>query len=73
MAIGINTRNRDLESVLQSMLDRIESLERAQSLRVGPIGGALSSSQGFTISVDIATGKLKVTSDAGTVTFLALP
>ncbi len=73
MATGFNQRDRDLISALNSLLDRIQKLENPQSFHIGPIGGNLSTSQGYMISVDVATGKLIATSDAGTVTVLALP
>lgn len=73
MAAGINSRDVDLAQVLTSMLDRLAKLERPQSFHLGPVGGMLSASQGYTVSIDVATGNLIATSDAGTVTILATP
>lgn len=73
MAAGINSRDRNLANVLQSILDAIEKLKRPRSMHIGGIGGVIGANMGYTISVDDGTGKLIATSDAGTVTVIALP
>ncbi len=74
IATGFNQRDTTLIDVLNSLLDRIQKLENPQSFHIGPIGGNLSASQGYMVSVDPSNGNLIATSDSGTsVTILATP
>lgn len=69
MALAINARDRNLISVIQSLLDRIRKLERPVTLRLGGIGGQINGN-GFTLALD-ANGNLLATSDSGCSTVLA--
>src|SRR5690348_14189454 len=72
MANGINARNLRTElHIIAILIDRIKRLERPNSIHIGGVGGAIGG-VGYTLSVD-ASGQLVATSDAGTVTVLALP
>lgn len=73
IAAGINSRDRSLANVLQSILDAIERLKRPQSTHIGGIGGVIGANMGYTLSVDPATGNFIATSDAGTQTVIAAP
>lgn len=72
MAAGFNSRDRDFGEILQSILNRLSRLEKPISTHVGPIGGAIGATPGYTISVN-AAGQLIATSDNGTITVIALP
>lgn len=76
MAIGINSRDRDLANVLQSILNRLTALEHPNSLRIGPTPGitpiAPGDNTGFTLSVN-ASGQLVATSDRAIVSLVASP
>lgn len=69
MALGSNFRDRDLNQLLQSILDRIRRLERPVTIRLGGIGGQINGN-GFTLGLDV-DGNLVATSDNGTTTILA--
>jgi hypothetical protein len=72
MAAGFNARDRDLGDILQSILNRLTKVEKPISIHVGPIGGAIGTTPGYTLSVN-AAGQLIATSDNGTVSIVALP
>lgn len=71
MASGINSRDTTLPQVLRSIFDRLARVERPATLHIGPISIS-GSTPGFTLSVN-SDGNLVATSDAGTVTIVALP
>lgn len=69
MAIGTRAREREVESVLRQLLNRIRRLERPTSIHLGGIGGGIGG-QGFTLTVNQA-GDLVAISDSGTTTIIA--
>ena len=72
MAVGLNTRDKDLAAILRSILDRLRRVEQPQRVHIGPIGTSASAIPGYTLSVD-NSGTLVATSDRGTVTVVATP
>ncbi len=72
MAAGFNARDRELGEILQSILARLDRAEKPISVHIGPIGGAIGATPGYTLSVNIL-GQLIATSDNNTVTVVALP
>lgn len=64
MALGINTRDRDLAAILRTIFDRLRRLEHQTTTHIGGFA------PGYTISIDQA-GQLIATSDLGNITVLA--
>lgn len=72
MAAGFNRRDRDLGDILQSIMNRLTKVEKPITIHIGPLGGAIGTTPGYTLSVN-AAGQLIATSDNGLATVIALP